>query len=429
MKLPILGFMILCSISFSPLQGQQAPEPSSSKLRFLNPLYWGGKMIGNVFAWGLETFATHPSTIQGGKKLGYQFKQEVLEPVQEAGESILQEAGDSTQVIITSAAAILGLWLLSKFIWARIDQKMKEPAITFSKPSTGIFSHVRNWFWPPQKLECRTMCFDDKTRDELMDALRATVETAKAIQAGDQQARYRHLFLSGPTGVGKTLFAKQFAYELYNEVGMSYIFIDGSFFAPSKDSDGLKRIELLFERAQECPRGALIFVDHAELLLTPRAACGEINSEWHQIITKFLSRLKEPNSKYLVIFATNKDFVLDEEAKSIVYQMRIELPKEDERVKILQEFRNTLLLDPKNNTESFIKSVEQCLDDDKISHIASILGNVSGRELENIIQIIRQDARAKEGIVTNEIVDRAVEHTKKKMLRCSEHDTPMLSTA
>jgi hypothetical protein len=381
-----------------------------------------GKLLGHVGSAAFNEATKDANTAQAFKRLGEHIDKEVIarakivvQEGEDKGKSFLgglkTTLRDGSRNVVLSAAAIFSLWYGTKLVWSHINQRIKESVVTFVSPNVGLFGWVKGWFGSRPSFEYRPLIFEKKIETMLAGICSATEETAKAIAAGDQQARYRNVLLSGPSGTGKTLFAKQFAYELLTRAGVSYIFLDGSFFAPSKNGEALQRVDLLFRKACECPKGALIFIDHAELLLAHRGT-NEVSSEWHQIVTRFLSYIKEPSNKFMVIFATNRNFTMDEEVKSLVYEVRIGLPKHEESVQTLKTYRK-VLLESATNSDEFKQSIQSYFGDDKINEVAQKLAGTSCRELENVVHLIAQDARVS-GKITPEIIEQAVTQTKAK---------------
>ncbi|MBP7854850.1 hypothetical protein KAZ82_02805, partial [Candidatus Babeliales bacterium] len=119
---------------------------------------------------------------------------------------------------------------------------------------------------------------------------------------------------------------------------------------------------------------------------------------------------------FMLVFATNHKDALD----SAMYRriddlIEIPLPGIAERIRLLNLYKNIILLDEQHNESNFIASVKNILTAKKIEEIAEQTVGLSGGEIEGIINNIKTDADiCNPAILSNELVNTAVKHAVEK---------------
>ena len=118
----------------------------------------------------------------------------------------------------------------------------------------------------------------------------------------------------------------------------------------------------------------------------------------------------------MLVFATNHKHMIDSAMhRRIDDLIEMPLPKVPERFRVLVLYRNKILFDRLQNGAIFVDSARLCVDDVKLQEIAEQTEGLSNGDLEGIINIIKTDADITDaGLVTPEVVDRAVEHALEK---------------
>ena len=91
------------------------------------------------------------------------------------------------------------------------------------------------------------------------------------------------------------------------------------------------------------------------------------------------------------------------------------LPKQAERFRTLQSYRDTILRDVKQNEQAFVDSVDLYLTDAKLQEIASQTDGFSYGDLQDIINTLKSEADiTDDGLVTSRLIDRVVTFAREK---------------
>lgn len=282
--------------------------------------------------------------------------------------------------------------------------KMLERAWT--RPKLIIASSKKGWFdfVFGAKNTPQDMIFTPHLEQRLNELVDVTKMIHKKIMQGKSNVVYRNLLLYGPPGTGKTLFAT----ELAKRCGLEYVFMSGSSFSKFKDGEGIEALDELFAWANKS-KGLLIFIDEAETFLLKRENMSP-QSQAYLLLNNFLNYTGTRSNKFMIVFATNHKEVLD----SAMYRriddlVQMPLPGKAERVRILNLYKNKILLDDQQNDADFLKSVIKVLTPSEIDSIAIATKGLSGSELEGIINNIKTSADILEpAVVTKKLVDKIV---------------------
>jgi cell division protease FtsH len=119
----------------------------------------------------------------------------------------------------------------------------------------------------------------------------------------------RGVLLEGPPGTGKTLLARAVA----GEAGVKFFVVSGSEFVEMFVGIGAARVRDLFEQASK-NAPAVIFIDELDAIGRRRGSgIGHMNEEREQTLNQILVAMDgfEPNSRVVVIGATNRSDILD----------------------------------------------------------------------------------------------------------------------
>ena len=276
-----------------------------------------------------------------------------------------------------------------------------------------IISSSKKTLWQKifgTKIQETPMIFSPDLEKRLNNIVEITSNIQKKINSGSTNVKYRNLMLYGAPGTGKTLFAT----ELAKRSGMEYVCMSGSSFSKFKDGEGIEALDELFAWAQKS-KGLLIFIDEAETFLSKRENM-DPQSKGYQLLNNFLNYTGTRSDKFMLVFATNHKDALD----SAMYRriddlIEIPLPGIAERIRLLNLYKNIILLDEQHNESAFIASVKNILTAKKIEEIAEQTVGLSGGEIEGIINTIKTDADiCNPAILSNELVNTAVKHAVEK---------------
>jgi AAA+ superfamily predicted ATPase len=250
----------------------------------------------------------------------------------------------------------------------------------------------------------KEMIFSPNLEDKLHEIVQVTSTIHKKIKNGNTNVAYRNLMLYGPAGTGKTLFAT----ELAKRCGLEYAFMSGSSFSKFKAGEDIEALDQLFAWANKS-KGLLIFIDEAETFLQNRENM-DPQSQAYLLLNNFLNYTGRRSNKFMIVFATNHKNNLD----SAMYRriddlVEIPLPGKAERVRILNLYKDLILMDKKQNESLFVDSVIAVLTEDKIEIIAEQTKGLSAAELEGIMNAIKTSTDILEpAVITHHLVDRIV---------------------
>jgi hypothetical protein len=296
--------------------------------------------------------------------------------------------------------------------WRLVERNLMRPKLIIASSKKTLLQRMRERLLlkhgPPASL-AEMICSKD-LEERLNDIVRATRNIYAKTNAGATNVKYRNLMLWGPPGTGKTMFAKRLA----RESGLEWAYMSGSSFAKFKDGEGIEALDELFAWANRS-KGLMLFIDEAEVFLAQREQM-DSTSKAYQLLTNFLNYTGERSGKFMLVFATNHKHMIDSAMhRRIDDLIEIPLPKIPERFRVLALYRNKILFDQRQNGALFVNSARLCMDDTKLQEIAEQTEGLSNGDLEGIINIIKTDADITDtGLITIQVVDRAVEHALEK---------------
>ena len=315
-------------------------------------------------------------------------------------------------IIIFTIAGSTFVYYGTRTGWRVVERNLMRPKLIIASSKKTLFERIQERISPnkkPQNSSPEMVC-DNELENRLRDIVRATKNIYAKTNAGATNVKYRNLMLWGPPGTGKTMFAKRLA----RESGLEWAYMSGSSFAKFKDGEGIEALDELFAWANRS-KGLMLFIDEAEAFLVQREHM-DLNSNAYQLLTNFLNHTGERSNKFMLVFATNHKHMIDSAMhRRIDDLIEMPLPKAPERFRVLALYRNKILFDLRQNGALFVDSARICLNDAKLEEIAQQAEGLSNGELEGIINIIKTDADITDtGLVTLQVVDRAIQHAMEK---------------
>ncbi len=295
---------------------------------------------------------------------------------------ILNNVTKFQTILLTSAILYFTAQYGIPMAFRMIERQLMRPKLIISSSKKGFFSSLFD-----SKETPTPMIFSSDLEQRLENIIQVTKAVHTKIKSGATNVKYRNLMLYGAPGTGKTLFAT----ELAKRSGLEYVSMSGSSFSKFKDGDGIEALDQLFAWANKTT-GLLIFIDEAEAFLSMRENM-DPQSKGYQILNNFLNYTGTRSNKFMLVFATNHKDALDSAMhRRIDDLIELPLPVKAERVKILNLYKDIILMDNKQNDQTFIQSVLNVLTSTTIEQIAHKTDGLSASELEGIINTLKTDA-------------------------------------
>jgi AAA+ superfamily predicted ATPase len=236
---------------------------------------------------------------------------------------------------------------------------------------------------------------------------RLTIHNFSEInKAGKKNIFYEPVLLYGPPGTGKSAAAQKMIREINKETkgGMPWRRTSGSLLLNA----GINGINKMFEWANK-QKAVCIFIDEADALFLDRTKLEE-NDPRLAVVDHLLTLLGERSNKFMIIMATNYIAKIDEAMhRRIDNLILIPLPGNPERIQVLKLYRDSILLNVKDNDARFIASIREHLSDSAIEQIAQRTDGLSNGDLQGIISKIGNYSRiSAQKVVSPAVIEQAV---------------------
>lgn len=252
----------------------------------------------------------------------------------------------------------------------------KDPSMISSLENQDQEPCLNVQVWPQGSVSTR---FDDVVADpsikqEVLDVLMFVKHPERFERTKGKIPN--GIVLYGPTGTGKTLFAKALA----GEAGCSFISVNASLLTSKYLGDSSKNIKRLFNLARRMAKAegkpSIIFCDEIDSFAMHRGSSyGTVNDDNRQMLNQFLCELDgfgTEHGQVIVIAATNRFEDLD---PAVLRPGRLErhicmdLPSLSLREEILERTRHEFNIDPNTN----------------MHEIAKITTSFSGADIKNMV--------------------------------------------
>lgn len=205
---------------------------------------------------------------------------------------------------------------------------------------------------------------------------------------------FQNILLYGPPGTGKTMLSRWMA----ENSNMNYVLLTGGDFAQyiSKGNHvGLMKDLFLKANASNTP--TVIFIDEAESLCLTREKIDR--SELLELFNAFLQLTGEASKKVQLVLATNRLDLMDSAVLSRMdYKLLIDLPKADEREKIIKKY-----------LPEFFEDHEAVFSETLIEEIVEKTEGFSGRSLFKLINQLACVRASSKDAFTSDVLYSAVD--------------------
>jgi ATPase family AAA domain-containing protein 3A/B len=366
-----------------------------------------GQVAGSILA-GMAKEA--PKTVADGISEGIRtFGKEVGEALREAGKNVAQNAYDLNYnfnaamassmfygwapYVIGYGAIATGVPLGCKYVYEVYKHRIGKPKMQIETKQRSWLSPVTErvsslWAWGTGYKPIRPI-FQPELRAQIDDI------TASAKNIARNKGVFEWALLYGPPGTGKTMVAR----EIAEESGMDFYLLSAAELAISiQRGEHIPELNKFLNQVERTGRPSVIFFDEFDAIGRDRK---ELDQTHLEIQTTLLARTGTGNKKIMLVAATNRKEALDKAIVSrFTHKLRIGLPNQAEREKILGQYINQLFSSPE---------IDQFFNPNQIEHIAKALDGFSGRSISQMLNAIRnKKATTADGQLTLAIMNQKI---------------------
>lgn len=186
--------------------------------------------------------------------------------------------------------------------------------------------------------------------------------------------------------------------------------MSGPSFDQFTSAEAIVEIKKLFKWANSRPRGAILFVDEADTFLEDRST---LSPERVRVLNEFINQTGTESKKFMLVFETNRPWVLDPAVQSRITQsIEFEPPTVEEITAIFKLYTNKYIRNERGK-RSWLTSQKSlnsdALSDEKIEEYSALLAENGfvGRDISNLVITLVQAAYAHPDFeITAESLDR-----------------------
>ena len=275
----------------------------------------------------------------------------------------------------------------------------------------GSYDVISKYHNSDKALETKPI-FNEKLQEELDDILSAACSIKK------DNGFFQNLLLYGPPGTGKTMISKWIAAHS----NMNYILLSGGdLLKIMNDGEGRNQrgagaavatLQAVIEHATSLSTPTIIFIDEAEACLAKRDG-DKKSQELVSLLNAFLELTGQPNSKMMLVLATNRSKDIDSAVLSRMdHKIYVGPPEFAERKGII-EGTLPILINSAEDQAYFTPS--------RIDHIAKQTEGFSGRDIFKLINQLKLEIQKRKNLTIDNI-DKVIANVVKQEQQIEEQN-------
>ncbi|HEV2601604.1 MAG TPA: ATP-binding protein [Candidatus Babeliales bacterium] len=291
-------------------------------------------------------------------------------------------------VVIYATLAALGIatsFHMSRVFWNYVERQLYKPRLFIEYYQHGQSSKplpkIPQMVLPPHLQQW----FDDYTAE--------LIATREARDRGED-VKFRTLVMFGKPGTGKTMKAKQIAYQSR----FNFAFMTGS--SLFQDGAGIEAIDEVFAHLEKSDTPTILFIDEADSLFVDRTTMDPTSLNY-KMVNHLLNYLGTRSSKYVIFLTTNHlrrfDVAMQRRIDEVV---EMPLPDRERRIDALKLYINMFLGKVENVNEIFTET--------QLAKMALLTAGFCYGDFEGIINKIKSKVLVTKQLTT-ELVDSVVE--------------------
>lgn len=326
-----------------------------------------------------------------------------MEEKYEAGKKDLEAADKKFKenfLYATGAFVACGISAVAlKCAWTQIKEYMNRPVLEYSKgnPKSALSTTGEIGF--------EDMVFEGDLKSRLRNLLVSVcaLTTKKSNNPADSTL-FTTLLLHGPTGLGK----RSFVQELASYADMELYEIKSSSLVSFKNNDANRALKDFFDEVSQFLKPAIIYIDNASVLFSKYRTTNP--SDIGRMIQAFVEKTEQRSSKFMLVLSIPGKPLSDNDMFPVMDEIvEFKLPELHERLKMLQVYRDKLLLTAKDVTTPFAELAKDLLNEEALKTIARQLDNFSSADIAALIKAIKTEAlEVYNGVLSKELIDQVV---------------------
>jgi len=355
-------------------------------------------VILHVFGTGWDTLINGQQEQERRKTLVAQAA--VTQDIKNEGElarlRMMLEPENLTKVVTygtLGAAGVVGVYYLWKLFYRylEINWLEKAPALVHETSFQGRYADFKEYVLalfnitpPPPPSFDEEIIFEPK----LEEKLKTIVTSAKILH--ERGLPIPSMLLYGPPGTGKTWYAKLLA----KASGLRYALTSADRFSQFEEGKDVQAVHDLFDWAEQCKEGIVLFFDEIDALGAHR---DKLSERWIRLLNAFLARTGTNVPNIVIVVATNRIQALDPAfLNRFPQKINIPLPGPKERERLFALYLKKYIINEKrtimrNNQEVALQlTIAPDVTDAIITQAANRTNGLSGRQIEQMLNEMRK---------------------------------------